>query len=195
MTAAASGLIALLDRPSSGLAGTVGGGLGGDAAALPDQRASGVPSQPPDVSSTLPAVNNPVPTVSAGDDGGDTEGQPNPAAATTTTTTPAATPTVASASSGPCTGPTVDGPSVNTRWGPVQVEAVVSSSGQICDVGAIRSPNDRRRSISINQEALPLLHDQVMKAQSTKIRGVSGATVTSEGYVKSLQAILDGTAG
>jgi uncharacterized protein with FMN-binding domain len=77
----------------------------------------------------------------------------------------------------------------------VQVEAVISSSGQICDVGALRSPNDRRRSISINQEALPLLHDQVMKAQSTKIRGVSGATVTSEGYVSSLQAILDGTAG
>jgi uncharacterized protein with FMN-binding domain len=191
MTAAASGLIGLLDRPSNGIAGNVGGGLAGGATALPDQGSPAVQGQPPAVSSTLPAVpgaNNPVPTV-----GGDNGGQPAQPAATTTP--PAAAPTVAPASSGPCTGKTVDGPSVNTRWGPVQVEAVISSSGQICDVGALRSPNDRRRSISINQEALPLLHDQVMKAQSTKIRGVSGATVTSEGYVSSLQAILDGTAG
>jgi uncharacterized protein with FMN-binding domain len=34
-----------------------------------------------------------------------------------------------------------------------------------------------------------------MKAQSANINGVSGATVTSTGYVRSLQAILDGAGG
>jgi uncharacterized protein with FMN-binding domain len=131
-----------------------------------------------------------------GDDGGDDEGAPaQPVATTTTAPAQTQTPAQTPAAGGPCAGTTVDGPSVNTRWGPVQVEAVVSSSGQICDVSAIRSPSSRRRSVSINQEALPILHDQVMKAQSTTIRGVSGATVTTEGYVTSLQAILDGTPG
>lgn len=205
MTAAASGLIALLDRPSSGVAGNAGGdlgggagiGLGGDAAPQPEQTIPDVQSEPPVVSSTLPAVvqsddDDPV-TEDEGDDGGDSEGQPVQPAATTTT--PAPTPTVAPASSGPCEGSTVDGPSINTRWGPVQVEAIISSTGQICDVGAIRSPSGRRRSVAINQDALPILHDQVLKAQSTKIRGVSGATVTTDAYVQSLQSILDGTAG
>ena len=73
----------------------------------------------------------------------------------------------------------------------MQVEAVVSSSGQICDVDAIQSPNDHRRSVQINQNALPILHAQVMKAQSANINGVSGATVTTRGYERSLQSILD----
>jgi uncharacterized protein with FMN-binding domain len=30
-----------------------------------------------------------------------------------------------------------------------------------------------------------------MKAQSANINGVSGATITSRGYVRSLQALLD----
>ena len=85
----------------------------------------------------------------------------------------------------------MDGQSVDTRWGPVQVEAVISSSKQICDVQAIRSPNSHGRSIQINNYALPILHKQVMKAQSLNINGVSGATITSVGYAESLQSILD----
>ena len=90
-----------------------------------------------------------------------------------------------------CEGQTIDGPTVDTRWGPVQVEATVSATGEICDVDAIQSPNDHRRSVQINQNALPKLHTQVMKAQSTDINGVSGATITTRGYVRSLQSILD----
>jgi uncharacterized protein with FMN-binding domain len=183
MTAAASGLIALLDRPASGSAGAVIG----NSAALPDPGASPGSTQPPLVSSTTPAV------VQGEDDGGGAAPPVQVPAAPVPVqpTTPAAKP----ASTGPCTGKTKDGPSVQTRWGPVQVEAVISSSGQICDVTAIRSPNSHGRSVRINQQALPILHTQVMKAQGTRIYGVSGATITSEGYVESLQAILDGSAG
>ena len=194
MTAAASGLIALLDRPSSGSAGV---GIG-DAAALPDQDLPAVQSEPPVVSSTLPAV------VPGGDDGGGDDGGGDDGGAQPVPVQPAAQPVATTAAPvqptppvvvGSCEGQTMDGPSVSTRWGPVQVEAVISNTGQICDVAAIRSPDSHRRSVRINEEALPILHDRVMKAQSAKIRSVSGATVTTEGYVRSLQAILDGAGG
>ena len=77
----------------------------------------------------------------------------------------------------------------------MQVEAVISPSGQICDVDAIQSPNSHGRSVRINDGALPILHTEVMKAQSANINGVSGATVTSRGYQRSLQSILDSVGG
>ena len=89
----------------------------------------------------------------------------------------------------------MDGLTIDTRWGPVQVEAVVSASGRICDVGAIQSPNSHGRSVRINDEALPILHTEVIRAQSANINGVSGATVTSIGYQRSLQSILDRVGG
>ena len=75
--------------------------------------------------------------------------------------------------------------------GPVQVEAVVSASGQICDVDAIQSPDSHGRSVRINQQALPILHTEAMEAQSADINSVSGATIMSRGYRQSLQSILD----
>jgi len=185
ITTAASGLVALLDQPSAGSASN----LGDSSTVTPDQGgAVAAPTTPPEVSSTVPAVvGQPqqaptvVPLVPP------TPSQP---AATTTpsTTPPSKTP---AATSGKCEGKAIDGPTVDTRWGPVQVEAVVSASGQICDVDAIQSPDSHGRSVRINQQALPILHTEVMKAQSARIAGVSGATITSRGYQRSLQSILD----
>jgi uncharacterized protein with FMN-binding domain len=177
-TTAAAGLVALLDRPSSGAAVD----LGGSGVALPGQSAGTTPGQPPTVSSTLPVVDQQQPPVVPATP---TAGQQEPVAtAAPTTAKPAATGTA-------CQGQTMDGPTIDTRWGPVQVEAVVSSSGQICDVDAIQYPSSHRRSQQINNRALPILHKQVMQAQSININGVSGATITSVGYARSLQAILD----
>jgi uncharacterized protein with FMN-binding domain len=77
----------------------------------------------------------------------------------------------------------------------VQVEAVISPTGQICNVDAIQSPDSHGRSVRINDGALPILHAEVMKAQSANISAVSGATVTSRGYQRSLQSILDSVGG
>lgn len=187
MTTAASGLVALLDQPSSGAAGSVGGiagvgtiGNSGGAAAQPNQGGASS-SQPPAVSSTLPAAAQQPPATVAPLVPGQSQ-------------QPAATPAAAPAG-GACTGQTKDGPTIDTRWGPVQVEAVISASGQICDVSAIQYPNSHRRSQAINNVALPILHRQVMAAQSLNINGVSGATITSIGYLRSLQAILDKAGG
>jgi uncharacterized protein with FMN-binding domain len=174
MTTAASGLVALLDQPSNGAAID----LGDSASAQPTLDDVSAATEPPVVSSTQPAVvqqqtaSSVVPLVPA------------------TTQQPVVT-TTAAVSDGACQGQTIDGATVDTRWGPVQVEAVVSATGQICDVDAIQSPDAHRKSVRINDNALPVLHTQVMTAQSADINGVSGATITSRGYALSLQSILD----
>lgn len=85
---------------------------------------------------------------------------------------------------------TVDGATAQTRWGPVQVR-VTLTAGRIVDVAALQHPSGNGRDEAINAYALPILHDEVLTAQSASIDHVTGATVTSQGYVASLQSALD----
>lgn len=64
-------------------------------------------------------------------------------------------------------------------------------AGKIVDVKAVVYPTGTFRDEEINSYALPILRQQVLQAQGVHIDGVSGATVTSYGYVESLQAALD----
>lgn len=89
---------------------------------------------------------------------------------------------------------TVTGPSVFTRFGPVQVQVTIRN-GRIAEVSAVQLPFDHPRSAMISQYAAPILHDETLKAQSAQIDTVSGATYTSEGYRESLQAALDSANG
>jgi hypothetical protein len=84
---------------------------------------------------------------------------------------------------------TVDGPVVDTRWGPVQVSVTVNGS-QLVDVAALELPSGGR-SGQISSYAEPILRSQALQAQSANIDGVSGATYTSVAYARSLQAALD----
>jgi len=92
----------------------------------------------------------------------------------------------------PGSGPSmrVNGQLVRTSWGPVQVRATISS-GRIVDVEALLYPSDNERDAAISRSALPVLRQQALAAQSARIDGVSGATVTSDGYRASLQSALD----
>src|SRR4029079_4009189 len=138
LTASAAGLVVVLDRPPNGSA--VDGR--GDSAASPDaapDTAHAVTPIPPPTTPPAPTVAPAIPVPS-----------PSPSIvppAVSSTTLPAAKQPAAATT---CERKTIDGPTENTRWGPVQVEAVVSSSGQICDVDAIQSPNSHRRSVAIN---------------------------------------------
>lgn len=85
---------------------------------------------------------------------------------------------------------TYTGDSVDTRWGPVQVRITVVD-GKITASEAVVYPTENHRDIEINEQALPVLADEVVSAQSADIDLVSGATVTSDGYVQSLQSALD----
>jgi uncharacterized protein with FMN-binding domain len=51
-------------------------------------------------------------------------------------------------------------------------------------------PNDTDRSAFISENAIPLLVQEALHAQSAKIDLVSGATYTSEAFARSLQAAI-----
>jgi uncharacterized protein with FMN-binding domain len=84
----------------------------------------------------------------------------------------------------------IPGPVIDTRWGPVQVTIDVKAK-HIVDVRVPVFPNEKRRSMMINQNALPQYHDEAIVAQSASIANVSGATYTFEGYSGSLQGAID----
>ena len=85
---------------------------------------------------------------------------------------------------------TYSGSVAQTRWGPVQIKITVQD-GKLTKVTVLQQPNGNRRDQEINDQALPILIDETVSAQSAKIDMVSGATVTSEGYLQSLQAAID----
>jgi uncharacterized protein with FMN-binding domain len=112
-------------------------------------------------------------------------GQSNPA----TTPTPGA--------GGPAAAPPRQvlkavGPTVQTRYGPVQVRVVVvatAGSDRIRSATAIRLPSGGQ-SGQISSYAGPQLAKEAITRQSAKIDTVSGASYTSDGYRRSLQAAL-----
>lgn len=87
-------------------------------------------------------------------------------------------------------GRVVTGEAVATRWGPVQV-AITVEDGAITDVAVPQYPANNPRDVEINSSALPVLVQETLEAQGAGIDMVSGATITSEGYVTSLQSALD----
>ncbi|MCW2675956.1 MAG: hypothetical protein JWR70_996 [Modestobacter sp.] len=119
--------------------------------------------------------------------------------ATGTTSAPSANSTSSSSGTSPstsssagraATSTTVTGDSASTRWGPVQVRLAVRN-GTITDVSVVEYPSSNGKDKQINARALPILVQETLKAQNAQIDMVSGATVTSDGYLKSLQSALD----
>jgi uncharacterized protein with FMN-binding domain len=106
-------------------------------------------------------------------------GSPTPGGASASTPAPA---------SGP--GKTVTGAAWPTIYGPVQVRITVAG-GRITAASAVEYPVNTPRDEQINAFAIPQLNSEAVAAGSAKIDTVSGATYTSQGYVGSLQSILD----
>ncbi|WP_328768119.1 FMN-binding protein [Streptomyces sp. NBC_00286] len=79
----------------------------------------------------------------------------------------------------------IAGSTLNTEKGPVQVE-VTFEGHTISSVRMLQQPNHPQ-----TEAAVPKLIESTLEAQSADIDTVSGATITSEGYVKSLQAAID----
>ncbi len=113
----------------------------------------------------------------------DSNESPSPSASSST----GSTSTGSSSGSGTAT---YTGSSVSTRWGDVQVSITVTN-GKITDVRVPVYPNENGRDQEINSYALPILAQETLQAQNADIDTVSGATVTSDGYLQSLQSALD----
>jgi uncharacterized protein with FMN-binding domain len=85
---------------------------------------------------------------------------------------------------------TVTGSAADTRYGPVQVQITVTN-GKITSASAIEYPQNDPRDQQINAYAIPVLNQEAVQAGSASIDNVSGATYTSDGYVRSLQSALN----
>jgi uncharacterized protein with FMN-binding domain len=108
----------------------------------------------------------------------------------TSTSGPATATAQPVAAAPPAGGSAVTGEVAQTRWGPVQVRLTLAG-GKITAVDVVQYPDGNGRDRAINDEALPVLVQETISAQSANIDMVSGATVTSTGYLQSLQSALD----
>ncbi|WP_214316780.1 FMN-binding protein [Nonomuraea sediminis] len=117
-----------------------------------------------------------------------------PHAVTTAAQPPAAASSTPSSRSTPSasakTAHDYTGDAADTRWGPVQVKIRVAD-GKIADIRVLKSPDENPRDIEISNRALPILQSEALSAQSAHIDSVSGATYTSDGYMRSLQSAID----
>ncbi|MEV0227364.1 FMN-binding protein [Streptomyces sp. NPDC050704] len=98
------------------------------------------------------------------------------------TTSSAASPSPAAANQ------VVAGSTIDTEKGAVQVEVTFEGDG-ISSVRMLKQPNHPQTTA-----AVPKLIAETLDAQSADIDAVSGATITSDGYVESLQAAIDAKA-
>jgi uncharacterized protein with FMN-binding domain len=85
---------------------------------------------------------------------------------------------------------TYTGNIIDAYYGNVQVQAVIQA-GKITNVQFLDYPHDRRTSQRINKIAGPYLTTEAIQAQSAQVDLISGATLTSEAFVQSLQTALE----
>jgi uncharacterized protein with FMN-binding domain len=81
------------------------------------------------------------------------------------------------------------GSAVQTRYGAVQVSVTVKS-GKITKVTAPVYPVGTFRDQQINAQAIPMLEQEVLQAQSSNINNITGASYTAQGFYDSLVTVL-----
>jgi uncharacterized protein with FMN-binding domain len=81
------------------------------------------------------------------------------------------------------------GASAMTRYGAVQVSVTVKN-GKITKVAAPVYPVESFRDQQINAQAIPMLEQEVIAAQSSNINNITGASFTSQGFYTSLVSAL-----
>ena len=81
------------------------------------------------------------------------------------------------------------GPDEKTIYSSLQVEVVVKNH-RIIDVIPLVLPNSDTRSIALARLSVPILRREAIHENSATIQGVSGASVTSSAYMRSLAGAL-----
>jgi len=150
--------------------------------AQPQVTAPATPSRPLVVAETAVPAMPPLP-------------RPRPTPPVALVQQAASTDVAASTGSGYRDG-TYTGSSENAYYGRVQVQVTVANH-RVAGIKVLNYPSDRRTSRYINSQALPLLQQEVISANSANVDTISGATLTSEAYIRSLGTALQqaGAAG
>ena len=134
-------------------------------------------------------TSTPTPTASSSGSSSST-GSTGSTGSTPSTTSSSSSSSSSSSTTSSGSSGTYTGQSVDTRWGPVQVQITVKN-GKITAAQAVVYPQENPRDQEINAYAVPQLNSEVVTSQSGSIDAVSGATVTSDGYIQSLQSAID----
>lgn len=168
----------------------IGGTIAGLAAVLSFHTSTPSLSLPSAVASR-PTTRTPVATGSSGPQSGSgsttsTTGSSSGAGSATTSGGASSTSTTA-----PSSGKqTVTGSLVNYGYGALSV-SVTETGSKITNITiATLDDGGNFRSQSIDQQAIPLLEQQALQAQTANIQGISGATYTSQGFASSLSSAL-----
>lgn len=117
----------------------------------------------------------------------------NPGGGTPGSTPPASTAT--GGGSSPTTAPanpsrTATSQLIQYQYGDIQLR-VTEQGTRLTHIQVVAEGATDPRSAEINSQAVPMLQQQAMSAQSANIDGVSGATFTSIAYDQALQSALD----
>jgi uncharacterized protein with FMN-binding domain len=78
----------------------------------------------------------------------------------------------------------------NAFYGDVQVSVTISND-KISTVNFLQSPDENPNSIYVNQTAIPYLKQEAIKAQSSNVSIITGATFTSQAFMGSLSNALN----
>ena len=79
---------------------------------------------------------------------------------------------------------------MHTDYGYVRVR-VTTAHGRIVRVVALELPHMNPVDVQLSEPAARALALEVLRTQRADVDAVSGATYTSEGYLRSLQSALD----
>lgn len=78
---------------------------------------------------------------------------------------------------------------VDAYYGYIQVRTTISG-GKLANLEFLQYPSDRGRSIQINSYAMPILKSEALSAQASSVDIVSGATDSSQAFIRSLASAL-----
>jgi uncharacterized protein with FMN-binding domain len=137
-----------------------------------------------------PRDHSAAPTTAAPTTAAPTTAAPTTAAPTTAAPTTAAPTTAAPTTAAVSTARTASGAPVNYSYGVLSVAATVSGTKLVNVSIASIDDGGSFHSESIDQQAIPILEQEALQAQSANIQGVSGASYTSAGFEQSLQSAL-----
>jgi uncharacterized protein with FMN-binding domain len=119
-----------------------------------------------------------------------TDEVPAPASAPTATSTaaPGSTATPGPTDPAAAAARIVHGDAIGFRFGTVQADVELTGS-TITDITTVQAPGGGYQKYT--DRAIPTMRQRIIKAQSTNVAAVSGATYTSKGYAESVQSALN----
>lgn len=84
---------------------------------------------------------------------------------------------------------TYTGDTENAFYGNVQISATIQN-GKITAVNFLQAPDENPNSVYVNKQADPYLKQEAIQAQSSNVSIITGATFTSQAFIRSLASAL-----